>query len=53
MKLNLNALPRFFVALGLALLLAFVVSDEFGIRKTLSVPLSLFLVVQIQKRGYL
>ena len=53
MRINLSRIPNFVICLFLAALLAFTLRDEFRLDLTFSVPISLFFVLQLQKRGFL
>ena len=53
MRINWSRVPNFLICIFLGALLSIVLRDEFGLNLTLAVPLSLFLIVQLQKRGLL
>jgi hypothetical protein len=53
MRVNYGNIPRFLGALFIAAILCMLMSEEYGLRYTISVPLSLFVVNQLQSRGLL
>ena len=53
MRINLSRIPNFVLCLFLSALLAFTLRDEFSLDLTFAVPISLFFVLQLQKRGLL
>ena len=51
MRIRCENLPRFLAALILAAIFTIILSEELGLRYTISVPTALFLVNQLQSRG--
>jgi hypothetical protein len=52
MQIHWDRLPRLVLPLGLACLVALILSDFFNLSRYWSVPIALFVVVELQKRGY-